>query len=274
MFTDWSLLSVPLPVLPMSRVPQAHVAASRDRVMTLGGLPGVGNIMGDTSSVFEAICVRADTNFAIDSEWPTTPADRTDVVLQTRQALGMDWTRRVTCYIDRHDERPILPSTSARWRNPTVFMVPHGAPREMQDALDEVFAGGSCFDFSTPGPAVCPWCREMPIVDCAWEFTNWTADNAPERLLLSSAAVDNDAAPGVPPNASQSILMGVEYTLVSVVYHIHGGCHFVTQFRRRGFWFKYDCLNGGATTSAPSFDQNWYHGLQVLYVYLQTSLLQ
>lgn len=250
------------------------MAASRDRVMTLGGLPGAGNVMGDTSCVLESICAMADSNFAVDPEWPASPAHREGLVLHTRRSVGMDWIRKVTCYIDHHDEKPILPRTSARWRNPTVFMVPHGAPRDMQVALDEVFAGGSCYDFSTPGAAVCPWCGGMPVVDCTWEFTNWTAQNAPNRLLLSSAAVDNDASSGVPPNTSQSIVMGVEYNLVSVVYHILGGCHFVTQFKVMGFWYKYDCLNGGSTTSDPSFDQQWHHGLQVLYVYLRATLLQ
>jgi len=67
--------------------------------------------------------------------------------------------------------------------------------------------------------------------------------------------------------------MGVEYSLVSVVYLILGGCHYVTQFRLRGKWLKYDCTAGGSTSASASFDRRWHCGRQVLYVYVKTDLL-
>lgn len=159
---------------------------------------------------------------------------------------------------------------SARWRNPTVFMVPHGTPRSMQQALDEVFAGGSCFDFSNPGPAFCPFCLAFPHADCTWEFIPWSLLNAPDRVFLASAAVDHDSVSGFPPTASVSILLAVEYF---VVYLISGGNHFVSQLRLQGVWLKYDCLLGGSTVRSMSFDDSWNSGNETLYVYMRTTLV-
>ena len=63
---------------------------------------------------------------------------------------------------------------------------------------------------------------------CLWNFLPFSADNCPDRLFLSSLAVAHDAAVGVPPVASETLTMRVEYSLVSVVYLILGGCHYVT----------------------------------------------
>jgi len=108
---------------------------------------------------------------------------------------------------------------------------------------------------------------------CLWNFLPFSADNCPDRLFLSSLAVAHDAAVGVPPVASETLTMGVEYSLVSVVYLILGGCHYVTQFRLRGKWLKYDCTAGGSTSASASFDRRWHCGRQVLYVYVKTDLL-
>lgn len=75
-----------------------------------------------------------------------------------------------------------------------------------------------------------------------------TAMCFPDRLFLSSAAVDHDADSGVPPRASPCIVMGAAYTLVSVLYLIFGGNHFVSQFRVQGAWFMYD---SASTAAAP-----------------------
>ena len=131
-------------------------------------------------------------------------------------------------------------------------------------------------DFSNPGPGFCPACGvvgDNPPDHCLWNFLPFSADNCPDRLFLSSLAVAHDAAVGVPPVASETLTMGVEYSLVSVVYLILGGCHYVTQFRLRGKWLKYDCTAGGSTSASASFDRRWHCGRQVLYVYVKTDLL-
>ena len=42
--------------------------------------------------------------------------------------------------------------------------------------------------------------------------------DAPDRLFSSLSAVAADAASGIPPDPSQTLTLGVEYSLVSVVY--------------------------------------------------------
>ena len=93
--------------------------------------------------------------------------------------------------------------------------------------------------------------------------------NASDRLFISSSAVAVDAAGGVPPDASATLTFGVGYSLVSVVYLIWGGAHYVTQFRLKGKWLKYECTGGGVSAS---FDTQWHSGKQVLYVYVRTGL--
>ena len=78
--------------------------------------------------------------------------------------------------------------------------------------------------------------------------------NASDRLFISSSAVAVDAAGGIPPDASATLTFGVGYSLVSLVYLILGGAHYVTQFRLKGKWLKYDCTGGGVTSSSASFD--------------------
>jgi len=185
----------------------------------------------------------------------------------------MSWARNVTCSIDDHSLRTITPEQSAALRDPAIFMVPHGSSRTLQTALDELFAGGTCLDFSYPGAGLCPSCGFIPSDFCFWNFLPWSEDSAPDRLFFSSSAVAHYAASGVPPNASATITLGVEYSLVSVVYLVWGGAHYVTQFRLQGKWFKYDCTRGGSTSTSPSFGSSWHSGRQVLYGYVKTDLV-
>ena len=120
--------------------------------------------------------------------------------------------------------------------------------------VGELFLGGTSLDFSNPGPGFCPACGvvgDNPPDHCLWNFLPFSADNCTDRLFLSSLVVAPDAAVGVPPVASETLTMGVEYSLVSVVYLILGGCHYVTQFRLRGKWLKYDCTAGIALARLP-----------------------
>lgn len=73
--------------------------------MTNGGLPGTGSQMGDTASVFEAICQICDNLHHPDTGWPATPDEQQRLVAFTRKVLGFDWTRRATCYLDAHNEQ-------------------------------------------------------------------------------------------------------------------------------------------------------------------------
>ena len=69
---------------------------------------------------------------------------------------------------------------------------------------------------------------------------------------------------------------GIDFSLVGVSYHISlGGAsrthYFVTQVRLRGRWHKYDCLQGGNTTSSDDFDPAWHGTSPYLLLYLRTS---
>lgn len=238
--------------------------------MTNGGLPGAVDQMGDTASVFEAICQRRKPH--LPAHWPAENDDQLQLVLLTRKSLGMSWTRQVTCPVDDHSQRSISPEQSAALRDPAIFMIPHGDNRTVDAAMIDLFAGGTCLDFSYPGPGICPSCGIVPSDFCFWNFSPFSAANAPDRLFISSTAVAADADIGVPPHASQRITMGVEYSLVAVVYHIWGGSHYVTQFLLQNRWVKYDCTSGGGTTTSATYDSGWNSGTQVLYVYVRSDL--
>ena len=57
----------------------------------------------------------------------------------------------------------------------------------------------------------------------------FSALNAPDRLFISSSAVAMEAEVGILPDASPTLTLGVEHSLVSVVYLIWGGAHYVTR---------------------------------------------
>ena len=47
--------------------------------------------------------------------------------------------------------------------------------------------------------------------------------------------------------------MGISYHLVGLSAKRN---YFTSQFRSRGRWIKYDCLDGGITSSSPEFNQH------------------
>ena len=124
--------------------------------MTNGGLPGTGDQKGDTASVFEALCQRGQPHMP--EHCPDASQQRLQLVLLTRESLGMSWRRRATCPIDDHSLRTITPEQSAALRDPAIFVVPHGRDRTLQAAVGELFLGGTSLDFSNPGPGFCPAC--------------------------------------------------------------------------------------------------------------------
>ena len=100
----------------------------------------------------------------------------------------------------------------------------------------------------------------------------WNADNATDPLFIASSRVDADDDAGEPPAPSTTLVLGIDYSLVAVVYSIPN--HFVTQFICKGRWFKYDCVQGGVTTACSAgFDSGWHHGYQHMFVYLQKSMM-
>ncbi|CAM9904389.1 unnamed protein product [Sphacelaria rigidula] len=111
----------------------------------------------------------------------------------------------------------MTPEQSAALRDPAIFMVPHGNSRTLQAAVVDSLLGGSCLDFSYPGAGVCPSCGIIPSNMCFWNFLPFSAINAPDRLFISSSATAVDAVVGVPPDASETLSLGVEYSLISVV---------------------------------------------------------
>ena len=112
------------------------------------------------------------------------------MVVRTRESLGMSWIRTgCSCPLGDHSSKlQISPDQSATLRDPAIlFLVPHGSHITLQEALDNVFAGGSSVDFSYPGAGICPLCGIIPIPSdfCSWNFLPWTSLNAPDRLFLS-----------------------------------------------------------------------------------------
>lgn len=95
--------------------------------MTDGVLPGTGDQMGDTASMFEAMCQRLRPH--VPATWPNSLDQQLQLVLHTRESFGMSWRRRVACPVDDHSLRTISPEQSAALRDPAILMVPHGVSR-------------------------------------------------------------------------------------------------------------------------------------------------
>ncbi|CAN0535670.1 unnamed protein product, partial [Ectocarpus sp. 8 AP-2014] len=110
---------------------------------------------------------------------------------------------------------------------------------------------------------------------CKWTLLPWTGDTAPDRLFFRSSQVFQ-GRDDLPMSPSLTITLGTEFSLVGVAYHLPlgGGSrnHFVTQMRSRGRWHKYDCLQGGPTTSSDDFDPTWHESHPYMLVYLRTSM--
>lgn len=230
--------------------------------------------MGTPGSIYEAITQRPDDNLHPNSGWPADLEERRDRVVYTRRALGFDWHYTTDCLIEDHGHVELTAYQCGRWRDPAALLIPHGPPQSLQTAVNALFFSGSAYDFSFPGPAPCPPCGETCVqLNSAslWSILPWSAINAPDRLFLASSRVDIYEDAGEPPVPSPTLMIGVEYCLVAVVYSIPN--HFVTQFRSMGRWLKYDCMLGGSTTYSNDFDSDWYHGHQHMYAYLRKSMV-
>ena len=64
---------------------------------------------------------------------------------------------------------------------------------------------------------------------------------------------------------------------MGISYHLPVGLsaernHFTSQFRSRGRWIKYDCLDGGIISSLPEFNPSWNQASIHMVVYLKSYL--
>lgn len=231
--------------------------------------------MGAPGSVFEAISRHCPQPRP--SDWPISTNSQHNAVLYTRRAFGLDWRYSIDCVLSGHHLLHVTPDQSARLRDPTVITIPNGTWVSVQEAIDSFFGSGSATDLSIPGYSLCPYCAESVHESlCNWTLLPWTIVNAPARLFFRFPGRTSGSIQ-LPPPPSPTLLMGVDYCLAGVSYHISASVgadknHFVTQFRSRGRWFKYDCLNGGRTTVSDDFDPSWHTGSQHMLVYLRTTL--
>lgn len=192
----------------------------------------------------------------------------------------MDWLFNNDCPLSDHNQRTISTDQSGRLRNPSAVTIPitaSGQPFEI--AVERFFSTGSGQDIAMPGGSLCPFCAaSMHERYCQWRLLPWTSLNAPDRLFFKIAAVAVLPQQHEPATFSPTLTLGVEYSLVGVAYHTGCGLnglpnHFVSQFRSRGSWLKYDCMDGGCTTSSVEFDRHWHANTQHLVVYLRSSLV-
>ncbi|CAM9575353.1 unnamed protein product, partial [Laminaria digitata] len=257
---------------PLLSVLLNSLARARDAIVAHSGLPGTGSQMGTPGAVFEAAAKRADDHFHPDSGWTVDLEDRHTRVVYAREALGLNWRYSTECPVDDHQHVEITGDQSGRWRDPATVLIPHGPPQSLQDTVNDFFFTGAGRDFSFPGPAPYPASDGNCTSSSLWSILPWSADNAPDRLFIASSRVDADDDAGEPPAPSTTLVLGIDYSLVAVVYSIPN--HFVTQFLCKGRWFKYDCVQGGVTTACSAgFDSGWHHGYQHMFVYLQKSMM-
>ena len=94
---------------------------------------------------------------------------------------------------------------------------------------------------------------------CGHTVVPWSAENDPDRVSI----VVFQGHPGVPAAYSPTILTsGAEQCLDGASYHLALGdsperSYFVTQFRSRGRWFRYDCLQAGTASCSNVFCPDW-----------------
>lgn len=217
---------------------QEVVSQARNAVLTASGLPGVGSQMGSPCSVFESIGQQYQLHRP-QIGWPSNVEDRQNLVIYTRRVCGLDWRCKYICDVDNHSNIEASVSQDARTKDPGVFVIQHGLPQSLQQALDHIFASGSCLDLNAIGDVYCAHCSDSLNTNmCTSRLLPWTAENGPDRIFIASMRVDHESLDGSPARPSSELNIGALYGLVCVVYHISFGNHFVSQFRSRGMWRK------------------------------------
>ena len=232
--------------------------------------------MGAVASVFEAIARRCPEYTP--NPWTKDVNEQRRLVLATRRALGLDWNYEVDCNVDDHNQRRVTPAQTATYRDATVITIPETQASSIGEKITEFFESPEASDLSIPGQTICPHCAAgTTITMCSWTLLPCTPDNAPDRLFFRSFGVFAGNY-GQSPTPSLSLTFGAEYSLVGISYHLPTGLssernHFTSQFRSRGRWIKYDCLDGGITSSSPEFNPSWNQAFIHMVVYLKTSLI-
>jgi len=98
------------------------------------------------------------------------------------------------------------------------------------------------------------------------QFSPRPGYNASDRLLLSSSVVAADTA--IPPEAPETLPLGVGHSLVPDVYHILEGSHYATQLCLQGSGsITVDC----SSVLSASFDSQWRSG-KLAFLYVKTDL--
>ena len=96
-------------------------------------------------------------------------------------------------------------------------MVPHASSTSLQDRITDYLKEDRPVDFSDPGPAVSPSCECMISRRIIRLGNNIPGSNqCSDRLFISTSAVDHWADLRVPADASPTLTLGVELSLIHI----------------------------------------------------------
>ena len=231
--------------------------------------------MGAVASVFEAIARCCPENTP--DPWTKHINEQRRLVVATRRVLGLDWSYKVDCNVHDHNQRRNTPDQTATCRDATIITIPEAQASSIDGKIAEFFESPGASDLSIQGQTICPHCAaDIIITMCDWTLLPCTSGNAPCRLFFRSIGLSSDNY-GQCPTPSLSLTFGAEYSLVGISYHLPVGLsaernHFTSQFRSRGRWIKYNCLDGGITSSSSEFNPSWNQASIHMAVYLKTYL--
>ena len=220
---------------------------AQDVIFLHTSLPRGGSQMGVVASVFEAITRRYPENTP--DPWTKDINEQRRVVVATRHVLGLDWSYKADCNVHGHNQQRTIPDQTATYRDATIITIPEAQASSIGGKIkEEFFESPGASDLSIQGQTICPHCAaDITITMCDWTLLPCTSGNASDRLFLRSVGVFTGNY-GQFPTPSLSLTLGAEYSLVGISYHLPVGLsaernHFTSQFRSRGRWIKYDCLD-------------------------------
>lgn len=79
--------------------------------------------------------------------------------------------------------------------------------------------------------------RHQPLVRVA--FPTLDGGHCADRRFLSFTAVAVGAASDFPPDVCDEFTLGIEFSLITVVYHVLGGTPYIRQFRLQSHSLQY-----------------------------------
>ena len=232
--------------------------------------------MGAIASVFEAMCKKPSDD--CQQPWPSDVDDRRNLVVTTRRILGLDWAYKMNCGIADHNVRRTTSDQIASYRDATVITLPDRPSSTFAKHVTDFLESEEASDLSIRGLSPCPFCADdLSLSMCHWQLLPFRAPEAPDRVFFRSARVFRGEG-SLPPTPSMTLTLGdVDYVLVGVSYHVAVGSsaernHFVSQFKCSGAWFKYDCMQGGSTSSSSEFDPLFHAFSVYMLAYIKKSL--